>query len=166
VFDPVYQGRSLDTLFSTRDPVQHKKLRASVAGRFSNSGIRRFEPAILEAIDRFSAAITSDLNQVPDLKHLLDCLAFDIATATTFGKSWGALVKPEDVRPMFKGLKIGFKYGAVIGQIPSLHPWLLGSPTLLATLNFIGVADPVSPLFVVSCTILDQKRLLLTSKVH
>ncbi|KAF2176817.1 cytochrome P450 [Zopfia rhizophila CBS 207.26] len=156
VFDPVYRGRSLDTLFTTRDPVHHKQLRSSVAGRFSSSGIRHFEPAVTKAIDDFVTAMLPRLGRVIEVEHWLDCLTFDIATATTFGQPWGALKSPETSRAMFNGLRLGFRYGAIVGQIPGLHPWLLGSPVFLHTLNTLGISDPVSPLFTLIDEALDR----------
>jgi hypothetical protein len=59
----------------------------------------------------------------------------------------------EDVMGMIGGLELGLKYAGVVGQVPALHPWLMGNrwvAKLLTAQPLIEIADPLRTMVNVS----------------
>lgn len=56
--------------------------------------------------------------------------AFDVVGEFTFQKKLGFLEKGSDVDDMMKTIEGILFYSATIGQVPELHPFLLGNPIL------------------------------------
>jgi hypothetical protein len=60
----------------------------------------------------------------------LQWYSFDVIGAITFQQRFGFMEERKDVRDMIAGLEFGLWYGSLVGQIPELHPWILGNPVL------------------------------------
>lgn len=78
-----------------------------------------------------------------DLSEWLDYFAFDSTSAVVLGTPFGFMEKHGDINGTISQLKQGFRYAAIIGQVPELHPWLLGNRTLMGFLKkYTSFPDP------------------------
>jgi hypothetical protein len=58
----------------------------------------------------------------------------------------------KDVNHVIAGLDGGLMYGSLVGQMPGLHGWLLGNPTMRTILGKLteGSGDPIPTITKVS----------------
>ncbi|KAJ6000548.1 cytochrome P450 [Penicillium waksmanii] len=139
-FSPTFEGETMPSLFTIRDPVAHQALRRPVAQKFSMSSIKSLEPFADECTSIFLDAMKHLQGQKVDL-------------AITFRRRFGFREKREEVMGMIGGLELGLKYVGVVGQVPALHPWLMGNSwvaKLLTAQPFIEIADPLRTMVNVS----------------
>ncbi|KAJ5770109.1 cytochrome P450 [Penicillium nucicola] len=138
-----YNGKLIDTLFATRDPVIHKRIRIPVSQMYSMTSVRTLEPAVDECSDIFLKAMHELEGQDIDFGAWLHWWAFDAVGAITFNKRFGFLEKHNDINGMIDSLKKALSYGSIISQVPSLHRYLIGNDTFLAMLKLLpGYFDP------------------------
>lgn len=122
----------MDSMFSTQDPEYHKALKRPVSQKFSMTSIRTLERLVDSCTQIFTDSIR-DLAGLPvDLGEWLQWYAFDAIGMITFHRTFGFMERREDVSRMIEGLEFGLRYGGIVGQVPGLHPWLLGNPQLLS----------------------------------
>jgi Cytochrome P450 len=134
------------SMFSTRDPAYHQALRRPVSQKFSMSSIKTLEPFTDECTEIFIQAMKDLEGKAVDLGTWLQWYAFDVIGAITFQRRFGFMEKRTDIQSMIGDLDIGLQYAATVGQIPELHPWLLGSLWVTKLLNaqpFLRVPDPL-----------------------
>lgn len=70
--------------------------------------------------------------------------AFDVIGTITFLKPFGCMQVEGDMNNMIRNTDTSFRYVSVVGQMPKLHRWLLGSPTgvkLLSRIPFFAKAN-------------------------
>lgn len=111
------------------------------------------EPFADDAIDIFLEAMKELEGQKVDFGTWLQWYAFDVISAMTFHRRFGFMEERRDIENMIGDISVGLMPAATIGQVPELHPWLLGSkwlPKLLATQPFIRVPDPLRTVVKVS----------------
>ena len=144
VFSPIYKGKPLETLFSTPDSVLHRRLRLGISSKFSAIGIRDFEPAINRTISIFLAKMKALEGQIISAPQWVEYFTFDLTAETMFDANWGFMEKERDRKNMIGGLPPGFVYGALVGQVPQLHRWLLGSRRFLNLLSLLGLPNPTT----------------------
>jgi len=78
-----------------------------------------------------------------DFVDLVDWFSFDVASAMAFGDNWGYMTQEQDIKGIISGLKGGFQYGGIVGQMPKWHPWLIGNAKLVRLLRkLINFPDP------------------------
>ncbi|GKZ25809.1 hypothetical protein AbraIFM66951_000790 [Aspergillus brasiliensis] len=145
-FSPFYQETVMPSMFSIRDPAQHQALRRPVAQKFSMSSIRAMEPFADECTDIFLGSMRTLEGQVVDLGDWLQWYAFDVIGAITFQRRFGFMEKQEDVLDMISSIDSSLRYAALIGQVPTLHKWLMGNKWVakfLATQPFVKIPDPL-----------------------
>ena len=82
-----------------------------------------------------------------DLGEWLQWYAFDVIGNITFSQTFGFLKDREDNRHVIDGLEASTRYSSVIGQIPELHPWLLGNERLVDLSMKIPAAAKSNPIF-------------------
>lgn len=70
-----------------------------------------------------------------DLGTWLQWYAFDNIGQLTFSKMFGCMQEKVDRNNIMEGIDKGVAYASIIGQIPELHPWLLGNDWLVRTLT-------------------------------
>lgn len=78
------------------------------------------------------------------MPHWIGYFTFDLTAEHMFDESLGFVEKGHDIDGIIGGLPPGFFYGATIGQLPRLHPWLPGSRAFLKTLSILGLPNPTS----------------------
>lgn len=133
------------SMFSTRSVAEHKHLKTAVASKFSMTSLRDMEPMVDECSDIFLDAMR-DLSGAPvDLGAWLQWYAFDVIGAITFRQRFGFMEERKDIQDMISGIETGLWYGSLVGQIPELHPWLLGSPLLMKVMESVPALQEFHP---------------------
>lgn len=69
--------------------------------------------------------------------------------AITFSRTFGFIDDGKDERGVLRGLEGGLTYGAVVGQVPGAHPWLMGNPVLQNTVLKIPAIAKSNPVPIV-----------------
>lgn len=152
---PSFEGSVMPSMFSIRDPVGHQTLRRPVAQKYAMSSIKAMEPVSDECSDIFIQAMKDLEGEVVDLGDWLQWYAFDVIGAITFQRRFGFMEKRQDILDMIAGINIALLYAGIIGQIPTLHPWLMGSSWVMkfvATQPFVSVPDPLRTIVNVRCS--------------
>ena len=126
-FNSYEKGALLQGTFQETDPTRHAPYKSAVCQMYSMSSIRQVEPMIEECTDIFMG-IMSELSDYPvNLGEWLQFYAFDVIGAISFNRRFGFLKERRDVGYMIAGLESGLAYFSHCGQVPELHPYLLGS---------------------------------------
>ncbi|KAJ6442534.1 Pisatin demethylase [Purpureocillium lavendulum] len=146
VFDMWYKDTAMPSMFSVRDPAEHQALRRPVAQKFSMSSIKAMEPFADDCTDIFMEAMTDREGQDIDLGVWLQWYAFDVIAAITFHRRLGFMEKRVDVHNMIEDIGKALEVAALIGQVPSLHPWMMGNKwfaKFIAWQAVVKVPDPL-----------------------
>ncbi|KAH8883489.1 cytochrome P450 [Thozetella sp. PMI_491] len=146
VFDMLYKGSPLPSMFSVRDPAAHQALRRPVAQKFSMSSIKAMEPFADDCADIFISAMRDLEGQEVDLGTWLQWYAFDVIAAITFHRRFGFMEQRRDIGNMINDISDALMIGSSISQVPSIHPWLMGNSwvrTLMEKQPFGEVPDPL-----------------------
>ncbi|KAI8711253.1 hypothetical protein NCS52_01501200 [Fusarium sp. LHS14.1] len=139
-----YQDKVMDSMFTTTDPQEHKALKRPVAQKFSMSSLRTLEYLVDPCSDIFTNAMLDLQGQVVDLGEWAQWYAFDVIGAITFSRRFGFMENRKDVKNIISGIELGLAYAGIIGQVPSLHRYLLGNLTLRRILRKVGAPDPIA----------------------
>ncbi|KAH0437089.1 cytochrome P450 [Colletotrichum camelliae] len=124
------EGKSMPSMFSTTDPEEHKALKRPVAQKFSMSSIRTLEYLVDPCSQIFTDAMLEMQGQVVDLGTWVQWYAFDVIGAISFARRFGFMEERKDIKGMISGIEFGLVYVGRVGQVPHLHPFLLGNLTL------------------------------------
>lgn len=128
----------MPSMFSTQDPAYHKALKQPVASKFSMSSIKSFEPYVDQCTDIFIAKMYKRAGEVVDLSEWCQYYAFDVIGAITFQYRFGFMEQGNDVDGMMAAIWMGLTYAGIVGQMPELHPYLLGNARLVKLLASMG----------------------------
>ncbi|KAF5984321.1 cytochrome P450 monooxygenase oxidoreductase [Fusarium coicis] len=119
-------------LFSTRDTVYHREQKKKVAHAYSLTSLLGSE----EAMDSCTELFTSRLDEWAtadkpiDLGAWLQYYASDVVGEVTFAQKLGFLETGADVDGMMETIEGILFYAALCGQVPEMHPFLLGNPLI------------------------------------
>jgi hypothetical protein len=132
-------------MFSTRDEDLHKRLKRPVASKYSMTSLRNLEYLVDPCSTIFTDAMTDLQGQVVDLGAWMHWYAFDVAGAITFSRDFGFMKERRDAHDVIAGLRTGMVYMSIVGQMPWLHWWLLGSMPVRKLLGWAtgGKGDPL-----------------------
>ena len=146
VFSPYYKGKTMESLFSTRDSTHHKNLKRPVAQLFSMTNMKNYEIYADERTKIFIDTMRELQGQPIDLSAWLQWYAFDVIASITFQHRFGFMEQRRDIGNMIGDLDFGLGYAKIVGQFPGLHPWLVGNKDLIDTMEKIGLPlpDPLS----------------------
>ncbi|KAK6383591.1 hypothetical protein LTS17_002883 [Exophiala oligosperma] len=146
---PFYEGKPLDNMFTAVDPGLHRALRAPTVQVFSMTNLRNYEKPIDECTEILMKMLHDVDGQVIDYTEWFQWYAFDVISSITFQSRLGFLEKMGDVDEMFEGSSTFAYYFGVLGQLPWLHPYLLGNQLLLKVMTtlFPDAPDPTGKLF-------------------
>ncbi|KAK2774839.1 cytochrome p450 oxidoreductase [Colletotrichum kahawae] len=125
-----YEGKNMPSMFSTTDPEEHKALKRPVAQKFSMRSIRTLEYLVDPCSQIFTDAMLEMQGQVVDLGTWVQWYAFDVIGAISFARRFGFMEERKDIKGMISGIEFGLVYVGRVGQVPHLHPFLLGNLTL------------------------------------
>ncbi|RFU30248.1 hypothetical protein B7463_g6110, partial [Scytalidium lignicola] len=117
-------------LFSTRDPVYHREQKKKVAGAYSLTNLLENEPAVDSCTKLFISRLDkwAGTGQAVDLGAWLQYYAFDVVGEVTFARKLGFLENGQDVDNMMGTIEGILAYASLCGQVPEMHPLLLGNP--------------------------------------
>lgn len=149
-----YKDKAMPSMFSVRDPAEHQALRRPVAQKFSMSSIKAMEPFADDCTDIFMEAMADLEGQDIDLGVWLQWYAFDVIAAITFHRRLGFMEQRRDVHNMIDDIGKALEVAALIGQVPSIHPWLMGNKwfaKFIAWQPIVKVPDPLRTVVKVSC---------------
>ena len=158
----------MPSMFSVRDPVQHQALKRPVAQKFSMSSIKAMEPFADECSDIFVRAMRDLQGKPVDLGIWLQWYAFDVIGAITFQRRFGFMEKRQDINGMIGGIEGALKYAGIVGQIPALHGWLMGSRLVSKCLSeqpFVDIPDPLRTIVKV-CTLAGAMQKCSSVDIH
>ncbi|EME38687.1 hypothetical protein DOTSEDRAFT_48209 [Dothistroma septosporum NZE10] len=130
-FDTVYDvdNSRLPSMFSTTDPAFHRHLKRPVAHKYSLSSLRSLERLVNKCSQIFTDAMLETAGQSVDMSTWLQWYAFDVIGEITFSRRFGFMEQKKDVEGMIEGIDFGLWYNSLVGQLPWLHPFLLGNST-------------------------------------
>ncbi|OHF00198.1 hypothetical protein CORC01_04606 [Colletotrichum orchidophilum] len=131
------------SMFTTTSPEEHKALKRPVAQKFSMTSIRTLEYLVDPCCEIFTTAMKEMEGKVIDLGVWVQWYAFDAIGAITFAERFGFMERREDIHNVISGIETGLKYAGLIGQLPWLHPFLLGSLTVRTIIRKLSFQDPV-----------------------
>lgn len=117
----------MDNIFSTTDPEEHKRLKRSVSQKYSMTSIRTLEYLVDPCSKIFTDAMTDLQGQTVDLGTWVQWYAFDVIGAISFSRRYGFMEERKDVHDVIAGIETGLMYATLVGQLPWLHQFLLGS---------------------------------------
>ncbi|RKL31250.1 hypothetical protein BFJ72_g11267 [Fusarium proliferatum] len=117
-------------LFSTRDTVYHREQKKKVAHAYSLTSLLGSEEAMDSCTELFTSRLDEwAMTQKPiDLGAWLQYYAFDVVGEVTFAQKLGFLETGGDVDGMMETIEGILFYASMCGQVPEMHPFLLGNP--------------------------------------
>ena len=151
VSPPYYGGKQLENMFTTRNLQEHRELRSATASVYSMSNLKNYEPHVDECTEIFLDILKKHQGQSIDITEYMHFYALDIIAAITFQNRFGYLDHQEDKLGLVASRGFSAKYFGVAGQIPWIHPYLLGNRRLMKWLGkaFPNMPDPHGTLFAV-----------------
>ena len=132
----------MESMFTTRDPAYHKALKQPVAQLFSMTNMRNYETYADDCTGIFIQAMRDLESQPVDFAIWLQWYAFDVIACITFQRRFGFMEQRKDIDNMIGGLDAGLNYVKIIGQCPTLHPYLMGNRPLM---KFLATVIPNLP---------------------
>ncbi|KAJ5689208.1 cytochrome P450 pisatin demethylase [Penicillium macrosclerotiorum] len=117
-------------LFSERDEKLHREQKRLVANGYSLGSLLEME----SGVDSCSEILVNKLRDYADKKRPVDLgkwlqyYAFDVVGEFVFAKKLGFLEEGRDIDGMIKAIQGMLTYASLCGQVPELHPLLLGNP--------------------------------------
>lgn len=132
----------MPSLFTTRDPAYHKKLKRPVAQLFSMTNMKNYEAYADECTKIFIDTMFRREGETIDLSTWLQYYAFDVVAAITFQRQFGFVTQGRDIGNMIGDLHFALQYSKIVGQFPGLHAWLAGNKSMLNTLERMGMTVP------------------------
>ena len=139
----IYEGTILYNMFSQINPSVHKSFKQPVANKFGMTSIRSFEPYVDQCTDIFIEKMRAHADEAVDLSEWLQYYAFDVVGSITFQRRFGFMAEEKDVDGMMEGIWGLLTYSGIVGQVPSLHKFLLGNIPLMNLLTRCGLPGPV-----------------------
>lgn len=119
------------TLFTDRNIKRHAESRRVYAGLYAMSALLSYEAYVDDCADIFLRRLgeMSSLSQqhgrrVVDMGHWLQCYAFDVIGAITYGKRFGFLDEGKDLGGTIGALDRNMAYSTLVGVYAWLHPYL------------------------------------------
>ncbi|KAI4198437.1 MAG: hypothetical protein LQ350_005297 [Teloschistes chrysophthalmus] len=124
----------------------HRMMRSHVKGRFAPANLLASQAPIDDCIDIFIQRMKElGGERTVDFEIWAKYWAFDANSAMNFGRPFGFMAKGEDIQGIIRGNDRGFRFGALIGQVPSLNKFLLENKALMRFLSYTaGITDPTA----------------------
>lgn len=114
------------SLFSDLNPHRHSVQRRKFANYYSMSslvGYERYVDNCTELLSRRFGELANS-GRIVDMRHWLQCYAFDVIGEITFGKRFGFLDMGEDKDGVFKAIDDRGSYSTFVGIWSWTHRWL------------------------------------------
>ncbi|KAJ9642832.1 hypothetical protein H2199_004353 [Coniosporium tulheliwenetii] len=125
-----WQKKPQMNLFSTRDEQYHREQKRPIASAYSMTSLLAKEDAVDSCTLLFMHKLGEFAEQKKpvDLGAWLQYYAFDVVGEFSFAQKLGFLEQGADVDDMMKSIEGMLVYASQCGQVPEMHPVLLGNP--------------------------------------
>ncbi|OQV09444.1 hypothetical protein CLAIMM_13564, partial [Cladophialophora immunda] len=120
----------IPTVFSIIDPVGHRNLKRPVGAAYALSSLLDFEPLADDCTRILQGKLDGLQGKPIDFGTWLHWYAFDVISSITFSNRLGFMEREEDVNGIIAAIEGRLFYNSIVGEVPSLHKWLLGNSTL------------------------------------
>ena len=94
---PNFRNGPLENLFSTRDPHYHASLRKNIAGLYTKSAVKEFEPQIGECVALFLRRMKEEQAKSLDMSSWLHFYAYDCLSEVNVSQKIGFLEHGRDM---------------------------------------------------------------------
>jgi hypothetical protein len=118
------------------------------------SNVRNYEQHVDDCTKVFLDLLKEVDGKPTDFTQHFHWYAFDVITSISYHKPLGFLNARSDLHGMIAGSDATIPYFAIIGQVPFLHPYLLGNRKVIKLLRLLnpGFPDFFGDLFLVRHT--------------
>lgn len=155
VFRPLYKGLPLDTVFTTQDVARNKRMKVALVKNMTGCA-PVFQDEINNSVRLFEKNMRDMAGQSLDISYWSFYWSFDITFSIIFGCHFGYMDSRSDFNGWIYSFKTITSYGAMLGQIPELCPWTLGSNRVMSFLRrFQTFPDPTQEFIMVRTRALD-----------
>ena len=134
----------MQNVFTTRDMQYHKTMKRSAGSVYSLTSLKAMESLVDKNTEQFVNLMKAKKGEPVDLSIWLQWYAFDAIGLITFLKSFDCTRNECDATGIIDVVDYGFRYGAVVGMMPWLHNFLLGSQYGAKLLSTYRPADHIS----------------------
>ena len=114
-------------MFSIIDPVGHKDLKRPVGSAYALSSLLDFEPLTDDCTQILERKLDGLQGEHIDFGTWLHWYAFDVISSITFSNRLGFMEHEQDVNGIIAAIEGRLFYNSIVGQVPSMHKWLLGN---------------------------------------
>ncbi|EEU41315.1 uncharacterized protein NECHADRAFT_46257 [Fusarium vanettenii 77-13-4] len=138
-YDP-FGSPQFKNLLNELDNSRHAAMRRQLASLYTMSTLMSYESAVdgQTLILREKLLKFCDQGEVIDVPQFLQFYAFDVIGVITVGESMGMMESNTDMHGACRDLDAIWRYAAVVGLLPSLHPWVV---RISSFLRLRGVSD-------------------------
>ncbi|EXJ76401.1 uncharacterized protein A1O5_00909 [Cladophialophora psammophila CBS 110553] len=139
-YDVWHVPNASEAFFAVQDQKKHASLRKRVSAAYSMTAILRVEQYIQSCLDLCFAKLQTQAEEgeVIDLSKWANAFSFDVVGELAFGQKLGHLeANGEDVDNLRESIRIGFMFGAVMGNIPGKTKWVM-NPVFSAAVELFG----------------------------
>ncbi|KAH6980629.1 putative P450 monooxygenase [Ilyonectria sp. MPI-CAGE-AT-0026] len=141
VFDVSTSHDTVPTIFSIRNERAHSAMKRPVAHAFAVTSLLELEPMADECTRILEEKFDKMQGKPFDLGVWLQWYAFDIISSITFSNRFDFMSKETDVAGIINAIEGRLLYNSVIGQVPSVHKYLLGNKILAKLAMIIPVVS-------------------------
>ncbi|KAL3421108.1 cytochrome P450 [Phlyctema vagabunda] len=153
ISDIILNGEKHETLFSTRNPGRHGKMRRAYGPAFSMTAVAHLEIYVDETINFFMKTTTDRYaNKIGpegslDIGQWMQYFAFDVLGQLVYGERHGFIERNDDVDGIIGVVNVGNIYNYNIGHVSWMDSFLYKNPMLnwLAEKGYIDLAFAVIP---------------------
>ncbi|KFY27454.1 hypothetical protein V491_00907 [Pseudogymnoascus sp. VKM F-3775] len=142
-FTFMINGKSVESMLTTRNPALHKALRSAVASKYSRSSMLQLEPLFDKCMPLFVAEMDKRAGSDIDFGSWCSWYSFDLTGLLSFQELFGFMEQAKDINGVIESSWSFMSYGTLVGQYPYLHKYLLGNPCLVKFLDSISNANPM-----------------------
>ncbi|TLD11693.1 hypothetical protein PspLS_11758 [Pyricularia sp. CBS 133598] len=110
-------------LFGDRSVSRHAECRKQYQAAYSMSALTRYEPMVDDCVSIFAQRLRelASTNTAIDMRHWLQCYAFDVIGQITFSERFGFLDKGQDVGDVIQNLESLLAFATFGGIFPSVN---------------------------------------------
>jgi len=133
IFEALYKGKPLETLFTTMNEQYHSQLKRGSANAYALTSLVDLESQVQPTIDLFMdklAELGENGKKPVDIATWALYFAFDGLGQINFSEDFGFLRSGSDVDNNIRTIDGLLAYLSIIGQAPWMHKLLLGNPLL------------------------------------
>jgi cytochrome P450 len=129
----ISNGKDVESLVTIQDPVKHDRLRRSVAGAFSQTGVLELEDGMDETLSTLLEVV--EIHKEIDLSTQLLWFSVDTAGRIAFSEDFGSLKTNSDHSGIIKVIHSRFMHWGNWAAMPGLERLLFHNPLSLRLLG-------------------------------